>query len=158
MAAQSSPTSRLRPKIFVDAERRTRRSVDAETALQLQLQSVFEQHDVDVIVIADLDGTPAATAGEAEAAIALADFAAGVAKEHPCWQSMVTNRGFVVVQRVQIGLKAFVVAAQARFTLPDRSGIARAVTGVMRILKDGLTLQGEAPMPLVQVGGWGDWE
>ena len=148
----------MRPKTCVSSERRTRRSVDAETALQLQLQAVFEQHEVDVIVIADLDGTPAATAGEAESAIALADFAAGVAKEHPQWQSMVTNRGFVVVERVQIGLKAFVIAAQARFTLPDRGGIARAVTGVMRILKDGLTLQGEAPMPLVQVGGWGDWK
>ena len=158
MAAQSPSTSRMRPKIYVPRDRRTRRSVDAETALQLQIQTVYEEHAVDVIVIADLDGTPAATAGDVDQAIDLAEFAAGVAKEHPCWQSMVTNRGFVVVQRVQIGLKAFVIAAQARFTLPDRSGIARAVTGVMRILKDGLTLQGEAPMPLVQVGGWGDWK
>lgn len=127
-------------------------------ALQLQLQTVFEQHDVDVVVIADLDGACVATAGESEAAMMLADFAAGVARDYPTWRSMVTNRGYVVVQRVEIGIRTFVVAAQARFSLPDLGGITRAVAGVMRILRDGLTVEGEAPMPLVSLGGWGDWE
>ena len=158
MAAQSAPSSRVRSRENEKPSRRRRRSVDPEIALRLQLRAVFEAHEVDVIVITDLEGAPVAIAGEPDAAMALAEFAAGVAKEHPEWQSMVTNRGFVVVQRVQVGLRAFAVAAQARFTLPDRRGITQAVTGAMRILKDGITLQGEAPIPLVQIGGWGDWK
>jgi hypothetical protein len=158
MAAQTTPTSRMHPKIYIDGERRRTRSSDPEIALQMQLQTVLEAHDVDVLVIADLDGAPLATAGEAEPAMALAAFAAGVAKDHPLWQSMVTNQGFIVVQRVEVGIRTWVIAAQARFNLPDRRGIARAVVGTMRILRDGLALDVAAPIPLVSVGGWGDWD
>ncbi|GAC1533731.1 MAG: hypothetical protein NVS3B10_27910 [Polyangiales bacterium] len=165
MAAQTVPGSRMQPKIYVDGERRRRRSVDPETALQHQLQEVLEQHEVELIVIADLDGAAVACAaaivaedGWSDAAMLLAEFSAGVAREHGSWQSMVTNRGYVVVQRVEVGIRTFVVAAQAKYNLPDRGGIARAVTGAMRILRDGLAVAGEAPMPLLQRGGWGDWE
>jgi hypothetical protein len=158
MAAQITPTTRMHPKIYIDGERRRTRSTDPEIALQMQLQTVLEAHDVDVLVIADLDGAALATAGEAEPAMALAAFAAGVAKDHPMWQSMVTNQGFIVVQRVEVGIRTWVIAAQARFNLPDRRGIARAVVGTMRILRDGLALDVAAPIPLVSVGGWGDWD
>ena len=127
-------------------------------ALQLQLQVVLDENEVDLLVIADSDGAAVATAGEAEAAIDLAAFAAGVAKDHPSWQSMVTSRGFVVMQRVQIGLRAYVVAAQARFSLPDGAAIARAVFGAMRILRDGLVVDTPAAIPLVSEGSWGEWE
>ena len=158
MAAQITPSNRMHPKICIDAERRRTRSIDPEIALQFQLQTVLEAHDVDVLVIADLDGAPLATAGDEEAAMNLAAFAAGVAKDHPAWQSMVTNQGFIVLQRVEVGIRTWVVAAKARFTLPDRRGIARAVVGTMRILRDGLALDVAAPIPLVSVGGWGDWD
>jgi hypothetical protein len=157
MAAQTTNPSRMHPKIYIDGERRRTRSIDPEIALQMQLQTVLEMHDVDILVIADLDGAPLATAGEAEPAMALAAFAAGVAKDYPTWQSMVTNQGFIVIQRVEIGIRTWVIAAQAKYSLPDRRGIARAVMGTMRILKDGLLLCTPAPMPLTQVGGWGDW-
>jgi hypothetical protein len=140
-----------------DDERRRRRSIDPEIALQLQLQSVLDAQGVELLVIGDLEGAPLATAGDGDAAIELANFAAGVAKMHRSWQSMVTNQGFVVVQRVEIGVCTWVVAAQARFELPDRRGIARAVEGAMRILRDGVIIAGEAPVPLVKVGGWGEW-
>ena len=158
MAAQISPSTRMHPKICIDGERRRTRSIDPEIALQMQLQTVLEAHDVDVLVIADLEGAPLATAGEAEPAMALAAFAAAVAKDHPMWQSMVTNQGFIVVQRVEVGIRTWVIAAQARFNLPDRRGIARAVVGTMRILRDGLALDVPAPIPLVSLGSWGDWE
>jgi hypothetical protein len=158
MAAQTSPSNRMQPKIYLEGERRRTRSIDPEIALQMQLQAVLDAHEVDVLVIADLDGAPLATAGDTECAIALAAFAAGVAKDHPMWQSMVTNQGFIVVQRVEVGIRTWVVAAQARFNLPDRRGIARAVVGTMRILRDGLALDVAAPIPLVSVGSWGDWD
>jgi hypothetical protein len=155
MAAQTASSPGMRPKIYVDCERRRTRSVDPEIALQMQLQTVLEAHDVDLIVIADLDGAAVATAGDGDSAMDLAQFAAAVAKEHPTWESMVTSQGFVVVQRVEIGLRTWVVAAQARYSLPDRAGIARAVMGTMRIVREGLAV--EAAIPLVQLGGWGDW-
>lgn len=157
MAAQSSVGPRLHPTICVDAERREHRSIDPEIALQLQLQRVLDAHDLELIVIGDLDGAAVATAGPGDAAMELAELAAGIAKDHPTWQSMVTSRGFVVVQRVDVRLRTYVVAAQSRFNLPDVRGVARAVEGALRILRHGIALDTPAPMALVCEGGWGDW-
>jgi hypothetical protein len=157
-SSSSMPALRMRPTVCIDGERRSRRSVDPEIALQLQLQHVATRQDLDLLVVADLDGAPVATAGPIDDAIELADLAARVAHEYDTWQSMVASRGYVCVTRVEIGFRRFCVAAQSRFALPDRAAIGRALEGTMRILAGGLYVDAQAPIPLVSLGGWGDWD
>ena len=156
MAAHPVRSTHWKPKKFVSSERRGSRSCDPETALGLQLAAVVDKLDVEVLVIADLDGAAVASAGEEDAAIALAEFAAAAAKERPAARTITTTRGFVHVDLVDARGRTFVLAAFARFGVPSPVGVARAVFGAARILRDGLTVQTEAPLPLVE-RGWGDW-
>lgn len=139
-----------RPKIWIERERRSTRSEDPERALQLQLDTVVSAHDLDLLVIADCDGAPVEMSGDPDLGMELADFAAATYKRSPEPQTLVTSRGFVIVAPVQTPVRTFVIAAQGRFAAPDPKGFARALAGVTRILKDGLVLHCEAPMPLVR--------
>jgi ribose 5-phosphate isomerase len=139
-----------RPKVWVERERRTTRSEDPERALMLQLDAVVTAHDLDLLVIADSDGTPVEMSGDPDLGLELADFAAASFKRTPETQTLVTSRGFVVVAPVQTPVRTFVIAAQGRWSIPDPKGFARALAGVTRILKDGLFLHCEAPLPLVR--------
>lgn len=156
MAAHPVRPTNWKPKKFVPTERRGTRSSDPETALGLQLAAVVEKLDVEVLVVADLDGAAVASAGDHEAVIALAQFAAAAAKERPAARTITTNRGFVHIDLVDARGRTFVLAAFARFTVPSPVGVARAVHGAARILRDGLAIHCEAALPLLE-RGWGDW-
>jgi hypothetical protein len=157
MAAQSSSHAPSRPKKYVTAERRAARSDDTEIALDMQLAAIVAKREVDVLVIADLDGAPVASAGDVDEAILLGAFAAALAKEIPMRRAVTTTRGFVQVDLVESRGRTFVIAAYARHGVPCPVGVARAVGGAARILQGGLTIDREAPLPLVERGGWGDW-
>ena len=146
----------LKETRWVDGERRRTRSEDPETALEQQLRSIVDKLDIDVLVVADREGAPLASAGDANAAINLAQLAIALIKDLPMSRGVTTTRGFVHVDRVQVGLFEVVVAAMTCHGVPDPIGVARAVGGVGRILRDGLRLDA-APLPLVVRGGWGDW-
>lgn len=151
----------LKAKRCIDGERRRFRSSDPETALGLQLRSVVERLDVDVLVVADLDGAPVNSAvcdelGDEEA-IALGQLAASLVKERPSARTVTTTRGFVHVDLVDAGARTWALAAFARHGVPDAIGVARAVAGAARILRDGVMIGSEAPLPLVE-RGWGTWE
>ena len=157
MAAHPLRSSNWKPKKFVSTERRGSRSSDPETALGLQLAAVVGKlDDVEVLVVADLDGACVASAGDEDASIALAQFAAAAAKERLAARTITTTRGFVHVDFVESRGRTFVLAAVASFGVPSPIGVARAVHGASRILKDGLAVQREAALPLV-ARGWGDW-
>lgn len=156
MAAQSSSAARSKPKKCVTSERRKSRSDDPEIALDLQLATVVTKLEVDVLVIADLDGAPVASAGDVDEAISLGAFAAALAKEVPMRRAVTTTRGFVQVDMVEARGRTFVIAAYARHGVPCPVGVARAVAGAGRILKGGLSIDREAPMPLIE-RGWGEW-
>jgi hypothetical protein len=156
MAAHPVRSTNWKPKKFVSTERRGARSRDPETALGLQLAAVVDKLDVDVLVVADLDGAAVASAGEEDAAMALAEFAAAAAKERIAARTITTTRGFVHIDFVDARGRTFVLAAFARFGVPSPIGVARAVNGAARILKDGLALHTETALPLV-ARGWGDW-
>ena len=157
MAAHSIRSTPYKPKKFVPTERRGTRSSDPETALGLQLAAVVEKLDVEVLVVADHDGAAVASAGEEESVIALAQFAAACAKERPAARTITTTRGFVHVDLVDARGRTFVLAAFASFGVPSPIGVARAVAGAARILRDGLAIQlEETALPLTEPG-WGDW-
>ena len=54
-------------------------------------------------------------------------------------------------------IASFVLAAFARHDVPAPIGVARAVAGAARILRDGLAIAGETALPLIE-RGWGDWD
>jgi len=145
-----------KPTKCISSERRGTRSSDPETALGLQLEAVVEKLGVEVLVVADLDGAAVASAGDEESVIALAQFAAAAAKERPAARTITTTRGFVHIDLVDARGRTFVLAAFARFEVPSPIGVARAVSGAARILRDGLAIHLEAALPLVE-RGWGDW-
>lgn len=146
-----------KPKKFIDGERRRVRSDDPETALSFQLEAVVQKTDVDVLVVADFDGAPIASAGDPQLAMDLAQLGVALLKELPLERGVTTTRGFVHVDRVRVGPRDFVVAALRRASVPDPIGMARAVHGAARILAEGLPLV-EAPLPLSVRGSWGDWD
>lgn len=156
MAAHPYPALASKPTKFVPGERRGSRSSDPETALGLQLAAVVEKLDVEVLVVADLDGAAVASAGEEESVLALAQFAAAAAKERPAARTITTTRGFAHIDLVDARGRTFVLAAFARFEIPSPIGVARAVAGAARILRDGLAIHCEAALPLIE-RGWGDW-
>ncbi len=159
MAAHSSAARKRqdRPKKGTETERRRARSDDTEIALDLQLAAIVTKLEVDVLVVADLDGAPVASAGDVDEAIELAAFAAAMAKEIPMRRAVTTTRGFVQVELVESRGRTFAVAAYAKGGVPCPVGVARAVAGAARILQAGLCIDREAPVPLVVQGGWGDW-
>lgn len=156
MAAQSIRSFPWKPKKFVASERRRSRSCDPETALGLQLATIVEKLEIDVLVIADFDGACVASAGDETAAMALAELAAGAAKELPAARTITTPRGFMHVDLVDARGRTFILAAFAVHGVPSPVGVARAVHGAARILRDGLTIETEAALPLSE-RGWGDW-
>ncbi len=145
-----------KPKKCVSSERRRYRSSDPETALGLQLATVVEQLDVDVLLVGDLDGAAVASAGNEDDVIALAQVAAGLIKESPVARTVSTTRGFVHVDLVDARGRSFVLAAFARHAVPHPIAVSRAVAGAARILRDGLSIATEAPLQLLE-RGWGDW-
>ncbi len=157
MAAHPARAIEWKPKKCVDGERRHARSDDPETALGLQLASIVARLEVDVLVVADLDGAAVASAGEEHEAIALAQLAAALIKELPMRRSVTTTRGFVHVDLVEARGRTWVLAAFARSGVPAPIGIARAVAGASRILRDGLPVV-EAPLRLSVRGGGGHRE
>jgi hypothetical protein len=150
MAAQPASSTLVRPKVWIESERRTSRSDDPERALQLQLDAVLASHDLDLLVVADCDGTPIEMSGDPDLGMELADFAAAVFKKSGDAQTLVTSRGFVVVAPVQTALKTYVIAAQGRWSVPDMAGFARALAGVERILRAGVFVRCAVAMPLVR--------
>lgn len=159
MAAHSIRTSLVnvggwKPKKFVDGERRRSRSSDPEIALTRQLETIVDKLDIDVMVVADFDGACVTSAGNADEAMALADFAAGAAKERPAARTITTERGFIHVDLVDARGRTYILAAFAKHGVPSPIGVARAVNGASRILREGLTI--EAALPLTE-RGWGDW-
>ena len=156
MAAHPVRTVDWKPKKFVTSERRQARSSDPEIALGMQLATIVEKLDVDVIVIADFDGACVASAGDEAAAVELADFAAGAAKDQSRARAITTERGFIHVDLVEARGRTFILAAFAAHGVPSAVGVARAVHGAARILRDGLIVQTEAALPLLE-RGWGDW-
>jgi hypothetical protein len=156
MAAHSIRPDNWKPKKFVASERRRTRSVDPETALGMQLATIVDKLDVQVMVIADYDGACVASAGPESAAMALARLAAGAAKEDPTARTITTPAGFIHVDLVDARGRTFILAAFARHGVPSAIGVARAVNGAARILRDGISIEGEAALPLSE-RGWGDW-
>ncbi len=148
MAAHPSAATALRPKVWIEHERRSSRSEDPERALQLQLDAVVSSHDLDLLVIADSDGAPVEMSGDPDLGMELAQFAAASFRKAAEARTYATSRGFVVVAPLQTPVRTFVIAAQGRFAIPDPQGFTRALRGVERILKDGLFVQCEAPLPL----------
>ena len=156
MAAQPSKINPdWKPKKFVDGERRRARSSDPEIALGMQLRAIVEKLEIDVMVVADFDGACVESAGDPTEAMALADFAAGAAKDRPAARTITTERGFIHVDLVDARGRTFILAAFAKHGVPSPIGVARACSGVSRILRDGLTI--EAALPLTERGSWGDW-
>ncbi len=156
MAAQSIRPVSWKPKKFVSSERRRSRSSDPETALGHQLATIVDKLEVDVMVVADFDGACVASAGHETAAIALAQLAAGAAKEEYAARTITTPKGFIHVDFVDARGRTFILAAFARHGVPSPVGVARAVHGAARILRDGISIEGEAALPLSE-RGWGDW-
>jgi len=157
MAAHPISKSSSKPKKYVPSERRRARSEDPEIALGMQLSAVVEKLEVDVLLVCDLDGASIASAGEEAEVIDLAQFAAASVKELFGPRTMVTTRGFVHVDLVEARGRTFVLAAFAKHGIPAPIGVARAVAGAARILREGLTIGTETALPLLE-RGWGDWE
>lgn len=157
MAAHPASRANQKPKKFIPSERRRTRSEDPETALGLQLQSVVERLDVDVLLVGDLDGAAIASAGDEAEVIDLAQFAAAAVKERFGAHALTTTRGFVHIDLVEARGRTFVLAAFAKTSVPAPIGVARAVAGAARILRGGLSIGSESALLLVE-RGWGDWE
>ncbi|MGZ3453655.1 MAG: hypothetical protein ACXWUG_07050 [Polyangiales bacterium] len=163
MAAHSISASHLpaKKKKCIDGERRRARSNDPETALGMQFHAVIEKLAIDILVMADFDGAAVNSAVSADLsdddAIALAELTAALIKESPAARTVTTTRGFVHVDTVEAKGRTFALGAFARHGIPEPIGVARAVAGAARILRDGLAFSVEAPMPLVE-RGWGDWD
>ncbi len=128
-----------------DSDRRRQRSSDTLTALGLQLEAVLRDCEVAALVVTDFDGTPVASAGDMEEVAALATFASSAVREVPHARSLTTTRGFVHVDVVQARGRLVAVAAYARFGVPSPEGVARAVQGATRILRQGLSVRPPPP-------------
>jgi hypothetical protein len=150
-----------KPKKCIDGERRRARSNDPETALGMQFAAVVEKLAIDVLVMADFDGAAVNSAFgpdlSEDDAIALAELCAALIKESPTARTVTTTRGFVHVDTVESRGRTYVLGAFARHGIPEPVGVARAVAGASRILREGLSFSHEAPLPLVE-RGWGDWD
>ncbi|MBI2390619.1 MAG: hypothetical protein HYV09_13600 [Deltaproteobacteria bacterium] len=157
MAAHPVPKSSWKPKKCIVAERRAFRSDDPETALGLQLAAVAEKLAIDALLVGDLDGAAVASAGDEDEVVALAQLAAGLVKQRFGVHAITTTRGFVHVDVVDARGRSYLVCAFARHGVPSPIGVARAVHGAARILRAGLVVGREAPLPLVE-RGWGDWD
>jgi hypothetical protein len=148
-------------KKCIDGERRRARSNDPETALGMQFHAVIEKLAIDILVMADFDGAAVNSAVgpdlSDEDAIALAELTAALIKESPAARTVTTNRGFVHVDTVEAKGRTYALGAFARHGIPEPVGVARAVAGAARILRDGLAFSVEAPLPLVE-RGWGHWD
>jgi hypothetical protein len=148
-------------KKCVDGERRRTRSDDPETALGMQFHAVIEKLAIDILVMADFDGAAVNSAVSPELsdedAIALAQLTAALIKESPTARTVATNRGFVHVDTVEARGRTYALGVFARHGIPEPIGVARAVAGASRILRDGLSFSTEAALPLVE-RGWGTWE
>jgi hypothetical protein len=159
MAAHPVSRSSSKSKKYVPSERRLARSDDPEIALGMQMSAVVERLEIDVLLVCDLDGAAIASAGDEAEVIDLAQFAAAAVKDSDVSgpRTIVTTRGFVHVDLVDARGRTFVLAAFARHGVPAPIGVARAVAGAARILRQGLTVGSEAALPLIE-RGWGDWE
>lgn len=157
MAAHPVPKSDWKPKKCIVAERRAFRSDDPETALGLQLAAVAEKLAIDALLVGDLDGAALASAGDEDEVIALAQLAAALVKQRFGAHALTTTRGFVHVDVVEARGRSWVLCAFARHDVPSPIGVARAVNGAARILRAGVAIGNEAPLPLLE-RGWGDWD
>jgi hypothetical protein len=132
------------------SERRLTRSDDPAIALQLQLDAIVSSCDLDALVVADLEGASVEMSGDPELGMLLAEAGAALFKDHGERTTMVTTRGFMVIEPIALPLKTFVVVAHARFSAPEAMGVERAIRGVRRILTAKTALASEAPVPLLR--------
>lgn len=104
------------------------RDFDAAMDLALHLAALHEAHALDEIVVADTDGTPLSSAGDPDAARALAAFAAAVLKNAPLGHARTFHCGKVHVELVSLCGRTCALAAKASFLVLEPESIAASLT------------------------------
>ena len=113
---------RSRPPVSLD------RDFDAAMDLALQLAILREAHALDEIVVADLDGVPLTSAGDAEASRALAAFAAAMLKDANIGHARTFHCGKIYVELLSLGGHPCALGAKASFLVMQPEAISLSLS------------------------------